>query len=80
VADTTEHNTVKRYNSTLLFLEVSGSFTCAVGAGEGLFSRLVSNGEVGVGATGFISGGASVVSSPITCKNYQMEWNPTNNK
>ena len=45
--------------------------TCAVGAaGEGLFSRLVNSGEVGVGTTGFTSGGTSMVSSPVTCKNY----------
>ena len=45
--------------------------TCAVGAaGEGLFNRLVNSGEVGVGTTGFTSGGTSLVSSPVTCKNY----------
>ena len=45
--------------------------TCAVGAaGDGLFNRLVNSGEVGVGTTGFTSGGTSLVSSPVTCKNY----------
>jgi hypothetical protein len=44
--------------------------TCAVGAGEGLFNRLVNSGEVGVGTTGFTSGGTSIVSSPVTCKNH----------
>jgi len=45
--------------------------TCAVGAaGEGLFNRLVNSGEVGVGTTGFTSGRTSLVSSPVTCKNY----------
>jgi len=40
---------------------------CAVGAaGEGLFNRLVNSGEVGVGTTGFTSGGTSLVSSPVT--------------
>jgi hypothetical protein len=55
------------------------SFTCAVGAGDGLFSRLVNSGEVGVGATGLTSGGTSVVSSPITCKHYQTEQKTLNN-
>jgi hypothetical protein len=76
----------QRYNSTIAFsiayftrLSVA-SLTCAVGAGDGLFSRLVNSGEVGVGATCLTSGGTSVLSSPITCKNYQMEWNTINNK
>jgi hypothetical protein len=74
------------YNSPIVFsagyytkLSVA-SFTCAVGAGDGLFSRLVNSGEVGVGATCFTSGGTSVLSSPITLRNYQTEWNTINNK
>lgn len=43
-------------------------------------SRLVNSGEVGVGATCLTSGGTSVLSSPITCKNYQIEWNIINSK
>jgi hypothetical protein len=80
------YNVDQRYNSCLLFsvryftrLSVA-SFTCAVGAGDGLFSRLVNSGEVGVGAACLTSEGTSVLSSPITCKNYQMEWNMINNR
>jgi hypothetical protein len=40
--------------------------TCAEGAGDGLFSRLVSNGDVGVDA-GFSSEVFTGVSSASTC-------------
>jgi hypothetical protein len=53
--------------------------TCAVGAGEGLFNRLVNSGEVGVGTTGFTSGGTSLVSSPVTCDNSIHNTGPLSN-
>lgn len=56
------------------------SLTWAVGAGDGLLSRLVNNGEVGVGAACLTSAETSVLSSPITCKNDQIEWNTINSK
>jgi hypothetical protein len=83
MADTTRHKRVLQHGPEIQIISAllwrlsedtaSRFFTCAVGAGDGLFSRLVNSGDVGVGATGLTSAGTSGVSSPITCKRYPRE-------